>query len=149
MCVSLRDWNKQIGWRFIFENLSKKDKVLCTNDGAEVTLNLILDRVSLQKYSLLFQLEQSKHFYCMDTNFLWDEALNNWSKTTSPIMEMRFWIKLCKLLLILLLTTNFGVYVRVLWFCFFYLTLFYSDLKMSILNLIWHLRVFQIYIGKH
>ena len=38
---------KQIDWRFIFENLTKKDKAFGTINRAEVIPNLIADNVSL------------------------------------------------------------------------------------------------------
>ena len=55
----------------------------------------------------------------MDSSYSGDEALNTWSK------------KLCKSLFMLLLAANFGVYVRVLWFCMLYVTPFYSVLLGS------------------
>ena len=43
MCVSYSDQIKQIDWTFIFKNFIKKDKAYCTNDGAGVIINRILE----------------------------------------------------------------------------------------------------------
>ena len=43
MCVSYSDQIKKIDWTFIFKNFIKKDKAYCTNDGAGVIINRILE----------------------------------------------------------------------------------------------------------
>ena len=66
-----------------------------------------------------------------------------------PVIAMSVKKTLHTYLLMLLLATHFGVYLRVLFFSLFYLKPFYSGLQMSILNLIWYLGVSEIYIGRH
>ena len=74
MCISCKDQTKQIGLRFLFENLIKKDKLY--HRKAEVILNLIPEFLSLSsEVHLIIPVRARQALDCMDSNFS-NESLN-------------------------------------------------------------------------
>ena len=79
---------------FYFWKSYKKDKAFCTNDGAEVILNLMTVEFLLD-VPIIVPVRARQAFCCMDSNFSLDKVLNAWSKRTSSVYKSNYKYKYC------------------------------------------------------